>query len=69
MVLLIVYFRFISVKSVSWRVSVCHCVPYNLPPRMRQVVNHGNGTIAVQEIAKIDQNAQKSVILTNKKRP
>jgi hypothetical protein len=36
---------------------------------MRQVVNHGNGTIAVQEIAKIDQNAQKSAILTNKKRP
>jgi len=35
MVLLIVYFRFISVKSVSWRVSVCHCVPYNPLPRMR----------------------------------
>jgi len=32
-------------------------------------VNHGNGTIAVQEIAKNDQNAQKSAILTNKKRP
>lgn len=33
------------------------------------MVNHGNGTIVVQEIAKIDQNAQKSAILTNKKTP
>jgi len=32
---------------------------------MRQVVNQGNGTIAVQEIAKIDQNAQKSAQAEN----
>ncbi len=51
------------------RATVCKRVQHNPPPRMRQVVNHGNGTIAVQEIAKIDQNAQKSAILTNKKRP
>ena len=51
------------------RATVCKRVQHHPPPRMRQVVNHGNGTIAVQEIAKIDQNAQKSAILTNKNAP
>ena len=51
------------------RATVCMRVQHHPPPRMRQVVNHGNGTIAVHEIAKIDQNAPKSAILTNKKCP
>jgi len=47
------------------RATVCKRVQHNPPPRMRQVVNQGNGTIAVQEIAKIDQNAQKSAQAEN----
>ena len=36
---------------------------------MRIVRNHEYGTIVIQESVKIDKNAQKSDILTNKKRP
>jgi hypothetical protein len=66
------YFRlfpFIFVNSVSWRVSVCHCVPYRPQPPLRLVKTWIHGTIAVQNLAKIDQNAQKSAKTANKKRP
>lgn len=54
---------------MSWRVSVCHCVPYRPQSPLRLVKTWIHGTIAVQNLVKIDQNAQKSAKTANKKRP
>lgn len=51
------------------RATVCKHVQNSPQPPLRSSVNHEYGTIAIQESVKIDQNAQKSDILTNKKRP
>ncbi len=51
------------------RATVCKRVQYSPQPRWRRVGNPEFGTIVIQKSVKIDQNAQKSDILGNKKRP